>query len=207
MPTPNDTTVSNPNDALPSIIEYITKSGVQIYVTPLSLFTIQAIIAKSEDIYPYPSERDYRLTEQLNESGEMVQAADVIASGFFPASENPKYIAICKEIDTQRLEWQNHAFIELACKYPQYADSLEMLAAFRPQLEALRPYVEMPEDEWQALLEFCVFTGSVDLIDSTGKRLRTSERHTVIQLARQNSNQALTTPEVVGAMRVFRLRV
>lgn len=199
--------VNPANEALPTVVEYCTQSGVLIHVTPLSLFLIQAVINKSEDIFEYPSEKDYRLTEQLNESGEMVQADDVIASGFFPASENPEYVALCKAVDTERLDWQGYAFIELACTFPQYESRDAMIAFFRPQLEKMRRFAAIPEDEWKAILDFCVFTKRVKFNLDKGGVITTTERNTVILLAQQNINQMLTTSEVVGAMRVFRLQL
>lgn len=193
----------NVNEALPTVIEYVCQSGVLIHITPLSLFVIQSILNRSEVIHPYPPEKDFRLLE-MEIDGEMVQAVDRIASGFFPASENPEYVTLCKQVDVERVQWQNDAFIELSCAYPQFEHNLAMMAHFRPQLEKLRPYVEMHEDEWQNVLEYCVFTGFVDLVDENKKRFRTPERHTVIQLARQNSGLTLSMLEVVDGLRVFR---
>lgn len=191
------------NEALPTAIEYVTQSGVQIYITPLSLFVIQSIINKSEATYPYPPEKDYRLLE-MEIDGEMVQAVDRIASGFFPATENPEYRELCKQVDIERVQWQNDAFIELACTYPQFENDLAMIVHFRPQLERMRPYVILHDDEWRNILEFCVFTGVIDLVDENRKRFRTPERHRVIQIARQNSDLALSMSEVVDGLRVFR---
>ena len=179
---------------LPSVIEVITQSGVQIFITPLSLFTIQALINKSETEFPYPDDKPYR------------EASDLIASGFIPASENPEYQALCKAVDGQRAQWQHDAIIELACKYPQWQSRTEMMAHFRPRLEELRTYVEMHEDEWRNVLEHCVFTGTLDVRGDEGV-VRTTERHRVIQLARQNMNIALLMPEVISGMRVFRVSV
>ncbi len=192
------------NEALPTVVEYVTRSGVLIYITPLSLFTVQAVINKSEALYPYPPEKDYRLLEMYVD-GFLTRAEDVSASGFFPATENPEYVILCKAVDQERLEWQNDAFIELSCAYPQYANRLDMIAHFRPRLEELRPYVDMHEDEWRNVLEFAVFTGSLVMQDENKQRVRTPERHTVIQYARQNASLALTTSEVVGSLRVFRV--
>lgn len=196
MSESNGTTDSKSDGVgLPTVIEYETQSGVLIYVTPLSLFTIQAIVNKSEVEYPYPSEVDYR------------EPSELFASGFLPASENPEYQALCKAVDEQRLTWQNDAFIELACAYPQFENHLAMMVHFRPRLEELRPYVQLDADEWKNVLEHCVFTGTLDVLDENGKRVRTTERFRVIQLARQNANVALTMSEVVGGLRVFRLSV
>lgn len=209
MPDINGTTDSKLADngaGKPTVIEYITQSGVQIHITPLSLFTIQAITNRSEVEFPYPVEKDYRLTEMMID-GELVQAEGRIASGFFPASENPEYVALCKEADNARLGWQSDAIIELACQFPQWESRPAMLAHFRPRLEEIKPYVEMHKDEWLNVLEHCVFTGTLDLVTEEGRRIRTPERTRVIQLARQNANVALTMPEVVGGLRVFRLSV
>lgn len=197
----NPSTDSNP--ALPSIIEYITQSGVLIHISPLSLFLIMAIIAKSEEIYSYPDERDYRLTEM--EINGVLTDASLLASGFYPATENPEYVALCKKVDTERLDWQGYAFIEMACTFPQYESRDAMIATFRPQLEKMRHFASIPEDEWHAVLDFCVFTKKIEFVVDKGRKITTTERNNVILLAQQNSNLTLTTPEVVGAMRVFRV--
>jgi hypothetical protein len=194
MPTENDNMVSkNDGSGLPAVVEYETQSGVLIYVTPLSLFTVQAVVNRSELEYPYPDEKPYRVESEL------------FASGFIPASENEEYQALCQNVDQQRAEWQNDAFIELACEYPKHFSREAMIAHFRPHLEKLRQFIDMGKDDWQNVLNYCVFTGTVDVIDMNNKRHRTSERHRVIQIARQNSNLQLSMSEVVEGLRVFRL--
>lgn len=200
--TPNK---SDNGAGLPSVIEHITQSGVLVYITPLSLFTIQALSNKAEALFPYPDDKPYR------------EASDLVASGYIPASENPAYVALCQAVDEKRLVWENNAAIELACQYPQWDNHENMIAHFRLRLKELSQFVEMGADEWRNVLEHCVFTGAIrvktDEVIGTenGKEIHkvinTPELNYVARLARQNVNLALTMPEVVGGLRVFRLSV
>lgn len=166
----------------PSIIEYETASGVIVHITPLSIFTIKAISSKAENEFPYPEAVNYELP--------LENAAD--PSIKLPAKENPAYRELCAEIDNQRYAWRNKAVLELACNYPAYADRASMIAEFRPRLEELRPFLEMSGDDWQEVLQHCVFTGKQD-------------RQAVLLLAAQADDIPLTQAEVVDGIKFFRI--
>lgn len=191
----NGNSMNENGGGLPSVIEYITQSGIIVHITPLSLFTIQAITNKSEQVLPYPDEANYR------------EASDLVASGFIPASENETYQALCKEVDAERSRWQESAILELACKYPQWESRADMIATFRGRLEELRPYLELHKDDWRNVLEHCVFTGYADVAGEDNQRLRTTERYRVVRIARQNANLALSMPEVIDGMKLFRVQL
>lgn len=193
MPDSNGTGAVNDGLGLPSVIEYNTASGVIIHITPLSLFTIQAIVEQSKVVHPYPDETPYR------------EASDLVASGFIPASENEEYQALCKAVDEERSQWQNDAITQMACKYPQWGTREQMIAHFRPRLEELRPFVSLHQDDWRNVQEHCVFTGYVDVLDDNNKSIRIPENYRVIRLARQNERIPLSMPEVIDGMRLFRL--
>lgn len=188
--------MSENDQALPSVIEYITASGVLIHIIPLSLFTVQAIENKAATTLPYPDEQAYRVQSEVS------------VTGYLPAEENKEYQVLCKAVDDERVDWVNAAVIDLACAYPQWSNRAEMTGHFREQLEKLRPYVEFTDSGgWLDVLEHCVFTGFVEGTNKGGRQIRVPERHRVINLARQSSNLTLTTPEVVGALRVFRIHI
>lgn len=180
---------TNP-EAVPTAIEYITQSGVEIRITPLSIFTISAIKTASEQRLPYPDKADYQVASELT------------ATGYLPAEENEDYIEACKEVDKQREFWRNDAYIELACAYPQYPTRETMIDHFAPRLRQLEKYIELSGEDWKDTLEHCVFTKTT----MTARALR-NERVDVIALAAQQSEIPLSMPEVMDGLRLFRLGV
>lgn len=187
MPQDQSITDSN-NEALPSVIEYVTQSGVLIHVTPLSIFTLQSLRHKAEDLYPYPAKADYQVP------------SEVTATGFIPAEENPEYVAACETIDKERGLWVDNAVLDLACTYPQYTNRETMIAHFAPRLLQIGKYIELEGDDWDNVLKHCVFTKTA----ITGKALR-NERVDVVGLALQQSGLSLSMSEVMDGLRVFRL--
>jgi len=168
----------------PSVIVYETMSGVIVHIAPLSAFTIQALRQHAEELFPYPDPAPYELPIE--------NAAD--PSIKLSAGDNPAYQALCAPIDVERTRWIVATSIDLACNYPAFADQVHMLAHFRPQLEKLRAIVSLGEDEWQAVLKHCVFTGLKD-------------RQTVFDLIMQSQKIPLTPGEVVEGIRFFRLAI
>lgn len=168
----------------PSVIVYETMSGVVVHTTPLSAFTVQAVKARAEELFPYPDPEPYRMT--------LENVADPSIKG--PAKDNPEYQALCQPIDAERIKWIASTCIDLACNYPAFPDQAHMLAFFRPQLEKLKTAVSLDDDEWQAVLKHCVFTGRKD-------------RQTVFDLAIQSQGIPLTPGEVVEGIRFFRLEI
>jgi len=187
MPQLEHTTDGKTAD-LPSVIEYITQSGVLVHVTPLSLFTISAVGHAAEDRFPYPDKQSYQIASELT------------ATGFLPAEENPEFIDACKEIDKQRENWKSEVYLELACNYPQYPTREAMIEHFAPRLHQLSKFIELSGDDWKNTLEHCVFTGTTQ----TGRALR-NERVDVISLAVQQSSIPLSMSEVMDGLRLFRL--
>lgn len=164
----------------PSVIVFETMSGVIVHIAPPSAFTVQAIKQRAEELFPYPDPAPYELPIE--------NAAD--PSIKMSAGENPEYKALCAPIDAERTRWIVAAMIDLACSYPAFPDQNHMLAHFRPQLEKIKAIASLDEDEWQAVLKHCVFTGVRD-------------RQTVFDLAMQSKNIPLTPGEVVEGIRFF----
>lgn len=189
MPLNQDSIDSN-NEALPSVIEYVCQTGVLIHVTPLSIFTLQALRHKSEDVYPYPAKAEYEVPSEL------------VASGFIPADENPDYKAACEAVDKERGLWVDNAVLDLSCAYPQYPNRESMIAHFAPRLLQMGKYIELSGDDWKDTLQHCVFTKTT----ISGRSMR-NERVDVVSLALQQSGLALSMSEVMDGLRVFRLEV
>lgn len=182
----------------PGVIEQETMSGVIVQVTPLSIFTLEAIRVKAETLFPYPDKTDYRLPLENAAPGVTL-----------PAEDNPEYQALCKAVDNQRWEHEQAACLDLACAYPQFSDRAAMLDHFAPRLAQIAEYAALPEDKWRAVLEHCVFTGTASLpkYSGTGERAgfeQTSERILFVLIARQNAAIPLTAAEVRESFRVYR---
>lgn len=172
------------NTGRPSVIVYETVSGVMVHITPLSIFTVQSIRDRAEKEFPYPDPDPYRMP--------LENAAD--PSIKLPAEDNPEYKAVCKPIDQERVDWRVLMTLELACAFPAFESREAMLAHYRPQLEKLRKATLMDGDEWQNVLNFCVFTGRGD-------------KQVVYSLATQDAAIPLTPAEVVEGVRFFRVDV
>lgn len=168
----------------PVVVGYETMSGVMIHVTPLSVFTINAIHERSADEYPYPDPKPYEKPLE-NAADRSIKA---------PAMDDPEYKALCKAVDEERMAWRVRVSIDLACEYPAFDSREAMMAYFRPKLEKIRLAAALPDDEWQAVLMHCVFTGRHD-------------RQTVINIATQDERLPLTPAEVVEGIRFFRLEL
>lgn len=167
----------------PKIIEFETVSGVITHVTPLSIYTIQALKVRAADEFPYPDKAAYEVASELT------------ASGVIPAEENPAYKEACAEIDLKRSQWRIRQTIELACQYPGFSSKEALLAHFRPTLETIRKFITFShDDDWQNVLEHCIFTGRDDF-------------STVFSLAGQDERIPLTGGEVIDGIRLYFLDV
>lgn len=169
------------NTGRPAIIVYETLSGVIVHVTPLSIFTIQAIRDRAEQEFPYPDPADYRLPLE-----------NAVEGVTLPASENPEYQALCKPIDDQRQNWKVQAYIDMSCTFPAFESRAEMIERFKPRLEQLRKVSLMSDDDWQNVLNHCVLTGRPD-------------KQALVSLALQDAAIPLTPAEVVEGVRFFRV--
>lgn len=168
----------------PTIIVQETASGVIIHNTPLSVFTIQSIRERAEQEFPYPDLEPYRMTLE-NVADPSIKA---------PAEDNPEYQALCKPIDAERIAWRVRAYIDIGCTFPAFESRDAMIAHFRPRLEQLRKVSKMGEDDWQNVLDFCVFTGKKD-------------KQIAISVVTQDEAIPLTPAEVVEGIRYFRLQI
>lgn len=170
------------NTGRPAIMVYETASGVIVHVTPLSIFAIQAIRDKAEEEFPYPDPEPYRMPLEY--------AAD--PSIKTPAEDNPEYQALCAAVDVQRNNWKVNTYIEVGCTFPMFESREALIAHFKPRLEQLRQVSVMDGDDWQNVLNFCVFTGRPD-------------KQMVVSLAVQDAAIPLTPAEVVEGVRFFRV--
>lgn len=182
----------------PAITIYETSAGVVFYITPISLPTLRAIQLKAEDLFPYPPEKDYEIPDPVEVAFTPGQVS--------PASDNPEYVARCKEIDAERKTWTERAIFNYCVRCPKYPTEEAMIAAFKPQLDALRQIAVIDLNDFDTVLFHIVLTWNQTTRNASGKLDFTANEYgRIIELCVQTV--ALTASEVAAGVRFFRPKV
>lgn len=133
-----------------TIIRHRTMSGVMCHITPLNIATLKAIRMKAAEVYPYPDKEPYRLPL------ENVASPDIKDD----AENNPAYREVVQGVNEQRQEFEDKAIIALAVKFPDYPTPDDLVRHFAVELMNLRKFATLPDDDYEATLEYCVFSGN-----------------------------------------------
>lgn len=177
----------------PVVIQYDCYSGVMAHITPLNIPTLKAIQLKARTRFPYPDPRPYQVEEE---------------NAFIPgtlskAEDNPQYVADCKAVDRERALWVDRTIFDWAVSFPQFKTRDEMVAWFRPKLNALREIAELPTDDYEAVLFHLVLVWNQPGLNAKKElTVEASEYNRLIQLAIQGVS--LTPAEVTDGIRFFR---
>ncbi len=177
----------------PVMIEYECYSGIMAYVIPLNIPTLKAIQLKAKTRFPYPDPRPYQVEEE---------------NAFVPGTlskpeDNPQYVADCKAVDRERALWVDRTIFDWSVSFPQFKTRDELVAWFRPKLNALREIAELPEDDYEATLFHLVLVWNQPTINESSQlTVGASEYNRLIQMAIQGV--ALTPAEVTEGIRFFR---
>jgi hypothetical protein len=144
----------------PKIVEYITASGVVLWITPLSRQLFGAIKQQAADKYPLPNKEDY---EEEHPEG--------VAGLKIPAKANPEYNQKLADALTNQSNHILSAMNDLCIQYPKYQNGKhvagqfysqdDLIEEFKPRLDAIRPFADVPDDLWEATYQFCIL-GSPD---------------------------------------------
>lgn len=179
----------------PSITVYEASSGVVFYITPISLPTLRAIQLRAEDLYPYPDEHLYEIPDPVDVALTPGQVS--------PASDNPEYIALCKEVDAERKQWTEQAIFKYCVKCPKYPTEEALVTAFKPQLDALRAIAIIDMSDYDTVLFHIVLTENKTGRNANGNLVIISnEFGRIIELCVQTV--ALSASEVSAGVRFFR---
>lgn len=182
----------------PAITIYESSAGVLFHITPASLPTLRAIQLKSEDLFPYPDEKSY----EKEDPEDVALTPGQVSS----ASDNPEYIAACQAIDAERKQWTERAIFNYCVKCPKYPTEEAMVAAFKPQLDALREIAVVDLSDFETVLFHIVLTWNNIIRNSNGNLVVTSNEYgRIIELCVQTV--ALTPAEVQAGIRFFRAKV
>lgn len=180
-------------DGKKTIIEYETGSGVLFHITPINLPTLRAIQMKAEQEYPYPDKAPYQqLEENAFTPGQLT-----------PAEDNPEYIKACQAIDTQRSAWTDRTIFNYAAKIPKYPTRESVINAFRTELDELRKWAVLDNDDYEAIMSHLILTWNQPTRSQGGALAVASNDYArIIQCAIQTV--ALSPAEVQAGVRMFR---
>lgn len=177
----------------PVVIKYDCYSGVIAHITPLNIPTLKAIQLKAKTRFPYPDKRPFQTEEENAFTPGQLTAAE----------DNPDYVAACRVVDRERALWVDRTIFDWSVSFPQFKTHDEMVAWFKPKLNALREIAELPEDDYEAVLFHLVLVWNQPGLNKQKElTVEASEYNRLIQLAIQGV--ALTPAEVTEGIRFFR---
>lgn len=158
----------------------LTDSGVEVDVTPLSPHALSLIRAKAAELYPAPDEKQFTkpLPNAANEGDTFVD------------KEDPEYIRLKAASDKARADFLTRALRDTSLSFPEGKQAL--IERFADKIKALRTFVELPEDEWDATFWHAVIGTAAD--------------HETLVWAAENA-LPLTEMEVANGVRLFRYSV
>lgn len=165
--------------AAPKVIELKLSTGVELSVTPVTAFDLQALRDRARKLYPAPDAKQFE---------REVPAEDALVTGQkLPGDQHPEYLAQMEAVERERGDYMNAGILHLALEFKE--PKADIIARYRPVLERKRAVLELPEDEWRATLLHGVLESADDLM-------------TV--LAAAQDKLPLEGGEMIGAVRLFR---
>jgi hypothetical protein len=159
------------------VVELVMDSGETVYVKPLSIPLLYAIMDKSAVEYPYPDPKPY---EKALDDSITFEPGQVL-----PAGHNEEYRALCAKADDRRRRWQN---VQIVLLCVQVEDKQALLDKYGDTIEDIGKIVDVPEDAWEAVLLYCILSSVQD--------------YNQVVLA-ANGSMVVTEEAVRGTWRIF----
>jgi hypothetical protein len=161
------------------VIAIDIEGGRTVYVTPLSAFAARAINQKGLELFPDPDPAPYE-----------VPLPDAVIEGEMqPATNDPRYVELRKEVQTKRNMYMHAAILSMTQILGVTRE--ELIATYKDTLEQLRQFSDLPEDDYVAALRTFVLK---------------PHDYSQIVLAAVN-RMPLAQEEIRDGMRIFRLNV
>ncbi len=165
--------------AAPKVIELKLSTGVDLTVTPVTAFDLQALRDRARKLYPAPDPKQYE---------QAVPEADALVPGQkISGDQHPAYIEAMEAVERQRGDFLNAGILHLSLEFKE--PKADIIARYRPVLDRKREVIDLPADEWRATLLHGVLESQDDLM-------------TV--LAAAQDKLPLEGGEMIGAVRLFR---
>lgn len=105
---------------------------------------------KAAEVYPYPDKEPYRLPLENAASPEIKDEAE----------NNPAYREVVMGVNEQRQIFEDKAILALAVSFPDFPAPEDLVRHFAVQLMTMRKYATLPDNDYDAVLEYCVFSGN-----------------------------------------------
>lgn len=161
------------------VVEFDLDSGETVHVRPRSFFVRRALTEKAEKLFPLPDKAAYEK--------EIDPSLTVFPGEKTPADQNPEYLELVRDAKARQLTWINDQFIKLVADFP--AGKEKLIKKYADELKDLGEIIDLPADEWEATLFFCLIRTETD-------------RNRVMQAGLDNLQ--LEEGEVLNGLRIFR---
>lgn len=156
------------------------ESGDYLLIQPLSVYAIQALERRAEELYPFPAKADYEM--ELDPDKALVPGQKI------PAEENPDYKNAYDIARSKQRRYVNDKALALSVDVEGGKDYA--IAKYAERIAQMRDMMTLPEDEWEATLFFCLIGSQEDLSN--------------IVMAINGQNTLPTEEEIRDGMRLFR---
>lgn len=165
--------------AAPKVIELRLSTGVELNVTPVTAFDLQALRDRARKLYPLPDAKHYERD---------LPAEDALVPGQkLSGEDHPEYVAAVRRAEKSQADYLNAGILHLALEFKE--PKADIIDRYRPVLERKREVIDLPTDEWRATLLHGVLESPEDI---------------TTVLAAAQDNLPLEGGEMVGACRMFR---
>lgn len=151
-----------------------------VYVPKFSMFMMRAIMQRAEELYPLPDPKPY----------EQPMPDAVIEGDVIPASQNPEYTKLLSNVMLKRNQHLQNAIIS-GLQLPENCTREEVIAAYKTNLDQLREYASLPDDDFVAIMRNCI--------------LSPEEYRDIVTAA--TKEQPLTQEEIRANLRIFRIEI
>lgn len=134
----------------PIVRRVVLDSGVEVDIAPLSPLATAKIRERAQKEYPLPDKEQYRKTLQnaANEGDTYIDEHD------------PEYIRLTREAQQGQAQYFAAAVRDICLSYPAGKEAL--IEQFKPRLEAMRSFIDLPEDEWEATFWYGIVASPAD---------------------------------------------
>lgn len=134
----------------PIVRRVVLDSGVEVDIAPLSPLATAKIRERAQKEYPFPDEENYR---------KPLENAAVEGDTYIDRND-PEYVRLTKEAQQGQAQYFAAAVRDICLSYPVGKEAL--IEQFKPRLEAMREYIELPADEWEATFWYGIVASPAD---------------------------------------------
>lgn len=138
-------------------VEYVTASGVRLYITPLGAATLQALYKKALELHPAPDRAEYEVAVESSVNPDL---------RIIPPENEPAYLEALEKAQAQQSRYVDRAIRELCISYPDFPGGLpEVVEALRPRLERLGEFIDLNGDVTEDVFNHIIMASGEDVLE------------------------------------------